>query len=473
MFFLKKLFICFLFLSPMSIANSIDRGVMGLLAGLDKVESYPKVVKILIDNDLYYTSVPYLKEYLVLGKGKTSAYIDVLLETVLSKVGIKQFEVLPEEILEKSLAPTIKFVLAKKYFRKKMYQKAQMTIRGSIDRGHSLKPFALNLEGAISSILGDSKEAIEFFNECSELSSKKLGQTKDQRLYRQLEVNRDYCIIGRARTYFSDKQHDKANLEYLDLEKSSPIWPEILFEEAWNSFYQGNYNRTLGKLVTYKAPVLGFIFNPEIEILKALSYMELCLWDDVKIVVDQFYSEFGSDYKSLEKLLESYRDNYIEYYKLAKTKIKGQHVKNVLLDRILNQITRDPTFKEIYTTFVGAKQEIDHLSKIADPRLRSIFGRNLKDSLYLQRNIIGSYIKGQIGQYYREIHSTFSHMSYIKLEVLSRKKTKLYSPVEEGVRSRGDFRYLKRNDKQFFWSFNGEFWADELGDYVFALKSEC
>ena len=25
----------------------------------------------------------------------------------------------------------------------------------------------------------------------------------------------------------------------------------------------------------------------------------------------------------------------------------------------------------------------------------------------------------------------------------------------------------------YLWTFNGEFWADELGDYVFSLKSEC
>jgi hypothetical protein len=40
-------------------------------------------------------------------------------------------------------------------------------------------------------------------------------------------------------------------------------------------------------------------------------------------------------------------------------------------------------------------------------------------------------------------------------------------------RARGDVAYLRRTDKQYFWTFNGEFWADELGDYVFSLKSEC
>ena len=63
-------------------------------------------------------------------------------------------------------------------------------------------------------------------------------------------------------------------------------------------------------------------------------------------------------------------------------------------------------------------------------------------------------------------------MSYIKLEVLAQRKAKLYS-FDETDRSRGDLKYIERNEKQYFWDFNGEFWADELGDYVFALKSEC
>jgi hypothetical protein len=64
-------------------------------------------------------------------------------------------------------------------------------------------------------------------------------------------------------------------------------------------------------------------------------------------------------------------------------------------------------------------------------------------------------------------------MTYIKLEVLGRRKEQLYFASNDVNRSRGDIRYLKRNDKQYFWTFNGEFWADELGDYVFSLKSEC
>ena len=70
------------------------------------------------------------------------------------------------------------------------------------------------------------------------------------------------------------------------------------------------------------------------------------------------------------------------------------------------------------------------------------------------------------------MYKAFEGMSYIKLETFSQMKAKLYSFKDDGAK-RGDAKYIERNDKQYFWNFNGEFWADELGDYVFALKSEC
>ena len=64
-------------------------------------------------------------------------------------------------------------------------------------------------------------------------------------------------------------------------------------------------------------------------------------------------------------------------------------------------------------------------------------------------------------------------MAFIKLEMLRRAKDKLIGKNEVGVeRGRGN-RKPKRRDDQYFWTFNGEFWNDELGDYVFALESEC
>jgi hypothetical protein len=46
------------------------------------------------------------------------------------------------------------------------------------------------------------------------------------------------------------------------------------------------------------------------------------------------------------------------------------------------------------------------------------------------------------------------------------------SQDEDGVYKKGGLK-VNRKDYQYLWNFNGEFWIDELGDYVFALESNC
>jgi len=65
-------------------------------------------------------------------------------------------------------------------------------------------------------------------------------------------------------------------------------------------------------------------------------------------------------------------------------------------------------------------------------------------------------------------------MFNIKLEISSLKRDLVYSNKElVSDRSRGSLENVKRTDRQHFFTFNGEFWGDELGEYSFGLKSNC
>src|SRR5690606_12305106 len=131
-----------------------------------------------------------------------------------------------------------------------------------------------------------------------------------------LLTNRDYCIAGVARAQFAGGNYKQAESYYLDIQKQSPVWPEILFEEAWTSYYLRNYNRTLGKLVSYKAPVFDFIFKPEVDVLKALTYMKMCLYNDAKSTANSFYEDSMKPGKDLRRLLVSRGKDYRYYYNL-------------------------------------------------------------------------------------------------------------------------------------------------------------
>lgn len=471
---IKKIIVTFLVLLTITANAQVEEAYRVLKKSRGDIGSYPVVAQKLINDGLYFTATAYLKEYLFRTSGTKARRIDGLLDEVITHIGVKQFDVMPISVLKKSKAPMVRYILAKKYFRLGEYQKVLRSLNGTIPAKHSSKPFALLLEGSTFAVLGKNQSARAAFKRCIEVSDDALSSTKDLNRLRQLSINKDYCIVGIPRSDFAAKNYVEANSMYLDLPKDSYIWPEVLFEEAWNSFYLRDYNRTLGKLVTYKAPMIDYVFNPEVEVLESLTYMELCLFDDARNVVDDFYREYHQDSLSVKKLVSKYGKNYKYYYLMSKSKKRGKTSGNDLLNRYLDYLLRDAAYVELLDSFNRGRHEIKLIKSISDKRLKKIFLTNLKQSLILQRDLIGAYVRKTIVQFTSDLEKSFEGMSYIKLEILARKKDTIYNTRRSyGFRSRGDIKNLKRTDKQYFWSFNGEFWADELGDYVFSLKSEC
>lgn len=432
---------------------------------------YPQLVSELMEEGMYFSAAPFIKEYLASVGRVNDSQFDNVLDKLITEVGVKQFEIFPNSILEKSNAPTARYILARKAFRAAKYSEALRYLEKNIEDWNPVKPYALLLEGSAYSVTKKEEQAVKVFKECVDVANEHIGKEKNEDRIRQLKITRDYCVVGISRSQFAVSKFDEAYSSYLDLQKSSYIWPEILFEEAWNSFYLKDYNRTLGKLVTYKAPVLNYIFNPEIDVLNALTYMELCLWSDTNKVVEDFYSKYEKEYDSYKKLVNTLGKDYKQYYSIVKDRSDSK--RDDLLSKVLMSIGRDPAYIELYASFNSGKDEIEKLKKISNPNLRAILNENLRESMTLQRNLIGSYVRGQMQLYGAQMLKAFEDMSYIKLEVLSKRKNELYGDVGPVDRKRGDIAHLKRTDKQYFWTFNGEFWADELGDYVFSLKSEC
>ena len=63
----------------------------------------------------------------------------------------------------------------------------------------------------------------------------------------------------------------------------------------------------------------------------------------------------------------------------------------------------------------------------------------------------------------------------LSFRLLSQKRNELYNAKldQKNDRNRGEETNVKRKANQYFFDFNGSFWADELGDYSFGLKSQC
>jgi hypothetical protein len=200
----------------------------------------------------------------------------------------------------------------------------------------------------------------------------------------------------------------------------------------------------------------------------------MCLYDDAKKTADGFYGDLMEPSRELRSFLNSRGKDYKYFYNLMADHEKGRTPPISLAPSLLKSIRKDGAYLEMKGALTSAIVEYNRLRKKGNSGFRSNLIKNIKVVLDEYRTVLGAFVRSGMVSKYAELYSAFQGMSYIKLEILALKKERLYqsdSPLTGN--KRGDVKYIERNDKQYFWTFNGEFWADELGDYVFALRSEC
>lgn len=467
----SKICLLSLFVIPTAFASyegadrHFGKGSIGL-------SGYRRTIVEMVDGGYYYSVLPWMKDYIVKNNKTLDSEMEGALDTMLYHTGVKPFESLPEDILRKSRSGNIRYILAKRMLRKGKTQEALNELN-TINADHSAYPFVANLKGTIYASLNNQKEAESQFKDCISASERRMGKVDSRIQKDQLVTNRDICVAGIARAQFATGDYKKSELSYLDISKESFVWPQILFEEAWTSYYIKNYNRTLGKLISYKAPVFDFVFKPEVEVLKALTYMKMCLYDDAKQTTDNFYNDLLNPSRDLRTFLVSRGKDYRYYYNLMADHEQNKSAPQPLIDNILKSIRKDGAYIEMKGALTSAIAEYNRLTKQRKSSMQANLVKNVRTVVDEYRTTLGAYVRAGLVSKYSELYSAFQDMSYIKLEVLAQRKERLYNTEDTGSKKRGDVKYIERNDKQYFWTFNGEFWADELGDYVFALRSEC
>ncbi len=343
-----------------------------------------------------------------------------------------------------------------------------------------LSAYALQLRGTAYAILGNHEQALDDFKNCIARSDNVGEVTRSRREGDDLEAR---CKAGYARTLYQMGRFDDADLAYDKITKASIVWPDILFEQAWNAFARGEYNRTLGKLVSYKSPALDFVFNTEVDVLRAQSYLALCLYSDANEAINEFNATYTGLGQKVKSFVEKNSNDMVAFYELGKGALKSSlYTKNETY-RMANRFVRSPYFQSLVKVERDLAREKGGIGFFdsAQPGVEQNPDRGfpgfLDKVLEWRRNSVrtlgGAFVKNSLMDYHAALISDFEKMAFIKLEMLKRAKDFLiYKKHNVAQRLRGNIE-PSRKGYQYYWGFNGEFWNDELGDYVFGLESEC
>ncbi|MBC7712666.1 MAG: hypothetical protein H7177_04980 [Rhizobacter sp.] len=433
-----------------------------------------KIAHELIEGQYYFSAIPYINNYLETNN-EIDAELEADIETLVIKTGTMAVLNLDEKRLEGFNIPSISLILGTRLFNKEQNAKAY-EILSRIPETHQFSAEAALIKGTIRNLERKNIEANNLYEACIKKSSALEESSKGEKLKRYYDYLKETCIIRTARVKIEEKKYSEALETYEQIDKRSYKWPYILMDQAWAHYYLKDYNRALGLTTTYKSPLLESYFFPEAEVLMALSYYNLCLWDDSLKVVDHFYDVYQPKAQALKEILGKNKASNTYFLDLYYADPEARGNLNPFIRNLITQTRKQVKFNLDLASLKAAKDELQLLKRLKNKNdFTQTLEGNLDSTISFISAKINFYIKKEIFTFINEIHKHSFSMFNLKLELLSKKRDEIYNAKALAAtdRNRGSDVNVKRKTSQYYFDFNGSFWADELGDYSFGLQSAC
>ena len=422
-------------------------------------------------NKYYFTA---LNEFFIETYDKKKTLEDLeRLERLLYFTGIELLEDYETKLLEQYSTSSTSFILGRRFSQLKDQKKA-LSYFEKVHENHRYFPETQLSRSKIFNEQNDALKESLALNQCKASAIKQEDQAESIKIKRYYRMIFEICQVSIARELYKKGKFEESIIAYDKITKDSYKWPYIILEKAWAYYQLGDYNRTLGLLLTYKSPLLETYFFPEAEYLAALSYFKLCLFEDSLVFTKQYDQFYRPRFTELYRVLDKNRSSQSYFYNLMFNSTDDFKKNDKFAKQIITRLKKQIRYSLDFNSVFKIEQEMRRIHE--DPE-RTDKLRHLKHLNSVKENMVSKInynTKTDIFNFLETVPFFSSELFKVNLEVLSRKRDLVYQKQDlTSKRSRGDYSNVQRSRFEHFWTFEGAFWADELGDYSLGLKSNC
>lgn len=285
--------------------------------------------------------------------------------------------------------------------------------------------------------------------------------------------------LAMARVFYSTGDYETSLKYYDEIGRGSPRWPKALFEESWAYFQLDRFNKALGNLHSLNSPFFRNSYFPEGPILAAVIYFYNCKYERVRNQLDEFeylYEPLKDDMQSVLDANGTGAEMYDWYQKLK----KGNVDFGPQAQRVIKAALSDKQVKAKFDLVDQIEDELEKVKSMPGSWKTSKLGQSIIEDANLARSFAqddaGSLARQRLKRRADKLTDLINQKKKIKFEVARAKKENVQTEtlsqeaIEANKRKAGE---IDVSAKQMYWEFNGEYWRDELGHYVFNIGSEC
>lgn len=310
-----------------------------------------------------------------------------------------------------------------------------------------------------------------------------LNMTKDRdepgsRKLRQLS------FFQLARAHFGAKQPTFSIFYYAKIRRFTYEWLEALYEASWAEFRLGNYEKSLGNLLTLHSPFFNDQYFPESHILKAVVYYENCRFPETKSILDEFKRRYEPVHEELKGLTARTQtaEKYYEYLQNLRNDelAEGSSEKAKILSQVLAIALSDDELRDLDGSYREVDTELRSFDGagpvFAQSRLRGALDEEVgKVRADLQREA-GKAVKRRLEFERDQIKGLLGQALRIEIETSRAEQERIEATLRDvSTRPADNEREFVEwsDDEKLVWAFDDEYWRDELGTYQLTLAHSC
>ncbi|MEQ1502584.1 MAG: hypothetical protein ABMB14_10150 [Myxococcota bacterium] len=275
-----------------------------------------------------------------------------------------------------------------------------------------------------------------------------------------------------ARAYYSSGNYGQAITYYAKIERSSDWWLDAQFERAWAHFRGNDVNGALAMLYTHDSPFFTDFFYPEADLLRAYSLFVMCKFTDATKEMDAFAAKYEPIQKELAGLSLSPKDAYADVVAFRDDQTTR------IPTYVLRPFRHEQRLTDAMATVERSEDELKTIGKKLSGRGAAVATELVETQRDARIEVEGQRVLGRIDAAKATLGSMLEGIEITRLDVLNLEAQMYERAAATGVLDYGShlaaLKDMKKKRRGFHvWPWQGEYWADELGWFVFSARPDC
>ncbi|MBT9557095.1 MAG: tetratricopeptide repeat protein [Myxococcales bacterium] len=289
---------------------------------------------------------------------------------------------------------------------------------------------------------------------------------------------RTLSYLALARIAYEAENFDAAVYYYRKVPTDSPKLATAFYESAWTFFLKGDYERALGTFQALHSPYFQHFFYPELWILEATIYVNLCYVERAEQSIKQFDERVSALSIPLKKMVQELRTPQ-DYWNALVGIVEG--APTFQLDkRLVRPVLANVEFYNLYRTVRQIEKEEAYVT--GEQAGLGQFGTDLLAKLGALRQSRLNEAGIKVQQLMKQVEAELAEYAVKKTELeidittqrtdLEMQKLQGGTAPEEAVGEAGGSQAIAGGDSMA-WKYEGEYWGDEIRGFRSKLTSRC